>query len=183
MALLRNDLIGWQNRKSICVTAIMIDGASSKWFDWLTKQKVHMCDCHLTYSYCWVGGIMFSEGFPRPPQTTFRTITQERVAWLISYFFDIAGWDRRGALSILVVIRFPIWPPGGHLGFSILLHNLRSTWSINFIFYGCNGMDQWRCPIDFGRDLLSNMAARWLSWILHSFTFRSITWEPLTQLI
>jgi hypothetical protein len=64
----------------------------------------------------------------------------------------------------------------------ILLHNLRSTWSINFIFYGCNGMDQGRCPIDFGLDLLSNMAARWLSWILHSFTFRSITWEPLTQL-
>jgi hypothetical protein len=107
-------------------------------------------------------GHYFLRGFPclqppppQPPQATFRTITQERVAWLISYFFGIAGWVRRGALSILVVIRFPIWPRG-HLGFSSLLHNLRSTWSINFIFYGCNGMEG-RCPIDFSRDPTSNI--------------------------
>jgi hypothetical protein len=40
-----------------------------------------------------------------------------------SYFTGVMVWIRGGALSILVAIRRPIWPPGGHLEFCIRLHS------------------------------------------------------------
>jgi hypothetical protein len=111
---------------------------------------------------------MFSRGCPRPPHSTFQSITQERVAWLISYFCGIAGWVGGGALSILNAIRYSVGPPGGYLWFHIPDCNSRTDHPMDFIFLWHSRVGWGRCPIDFGCDLIFNMAARRTSWILYS---------------
>jgi hypothetical protein len=46
--------------------------------------------------------------------------------------------------------------------------NSRTDHPIDFIFLWHSGMGWGRCPIDFGRDPIFNMAARWISWISYS---------------
>ena len=98
----------------------------------------------------------------------FRTVTHERVARFITYLGGVMGWVRGGSLSILVAIRYSIWPPGRHLEFCIPDYNSRRGSPIYLIFGWCNGVGKGRFPIDFGGNPIFNMAARKTSWILYS---------------
>jgi hypothetical protein len=77
-------------------------------------------------------------------------------------------WDGGGALLISGAIRYSIWPPGRHLGFRISDCNCRTGRPIDFIFLWHRGVGWGTCPIDFGRDLIFNIAVWQTSWILYS---------------
>ena len=64
----------------------------------------------------------------------FCSISQEAFEQSIWNFAGVLVHIRGRLSSILDPIRNPIWPPGGHLGFSFPLNISRSVWAIDLKF-------------------------------------------------
>ena len=63
----------------------------------------------------------------------FCSISQETFEQFIWNFAYLLVCIRQRSTSILDPIRYPIWLPGGHLGFSFPLNISRSFWAIDLI--------------------------------------------------
>ena len=70
-------------------------------------------------------------------QCDFKTclLSQELIKQSISYFYHIFVPKRGCVVSNFGQIEIPIWPPGGHLGFSLRELNLENHLSIQFAIF------------------------------------------------